>query len=77
MVNYLFINFFDMNFATEIVFTKKWEIKRNTKVNKDMNKKNNLNDLKQFIHKNKKENMVLKKILEKMNQSSKKDKQSD
>ena len=44
---------------------------------KDMNEKNNLNGLKQFIHKNKKENMALKKILEKMNQSSKKNKQSD
>ncbi len=43
----------------------------------DLNEKNNLNGLKQFIHKNKKENLVLKKILKKMNQSSEKDEQDN
>ncbi len=53
------------------------ENKKELKGKKNLNEKNNLNGLKQFIHKNKKENMALKKILEKMNQSSKKDEQSD
>ena len=64
------VNFFDMNFATEIFQTKNMENKKELKGKKNMNEKNNLNELKQFIHKNKKENLVLKKILKKMNQSS-------
>ncbi|MCK4700181.1 MAG: hypothetical protein KAT38_07595 [Bacteroidales bacterium] len=43
----------------------------------NLNEKNNLNGLKQLIHKIKKENLVLKKILEKMKQSSEKDEQDD
>ena len=44
--------------------------KKDIRGKKDSNEKNNLNDLKQFIHKKKKENQILKKILKKMNQSS-------
>lgn len=53
------------------------ENKKELKGKKNLNKKNNLNDLKQFIHKNKNENLILKKILKKMNQSSEKDEQND
>ena len=51
--------------------------KKESRGKKKLNEKNNLNGLKQFIHKNKEENMALKKILEKMNQSLKKDEQSN
>ena len=53
------------------------ENEKEFKGKKNLNEKNNLNGLKQFIHKNKKENIALKKILEKMNKSSKKDEQDD
>ena len=46
------------------------ENKKEFEGKKNMNEKNNLNGLKQFICKKKKENLILKKILKKMNQSS-------
>ncbi len=77
MVIYLFTDFFDMNFATEIFQTKNMENNKEIKGKKDLNEKKNLNGLKQFIQKNKKENLILKKILKKINQSSEKDEQDD
>ena len=53
------------------------ENKNKARDKNDLHEKNNLNDLKRFIHKNKKENLVLKKILKKINRPKKNDEQDN
>ncbi len=52
------------------------ENRKEVSSDKNMNKKDNLNSLKQLIHTNKKKNMVLKKILKKINSKFENDEQN-
>ena len=77
MENNLTKNFIDTKFVKILNDLFYMENKKKLKGKKDLNEKDNINDLKQFIHKNKKENLVLKKILKKINQPKKNDEQDN